>query len=271
MVENEDSLALAVQLVQEKHIQEIEKVRASYQNNKTKILEDRLKTLENENNFYLEVIHSLQKETFDCPVCINDHPNEKMVLTGCLHILCVDCYEQLTKKVYHAECPYCRTDLDNNQVIVHPRLKEAKENKLSKLIEAILQVPEGEKIILFTQFHSFVERLESIFNQLDVSYVVLKGDPTEINIALNKFKEVPEIKILLMSIEQSVSGINVTAVNHVFFAHPIFGMSFDKAAITYNQCIGRAYRIGQKKKVYVKMFVTENSIEEDILPSFWKY
>ena len=74
-----------------------------------------------------------------------------------------------------------------------------------------------------------------------------------------------------MSIEQAASGINVTVANHIFFAHPIFGMEFEKAAITYNQCIGRAYRIGQEKQVNVKLFVTKNSIEEDLSQSFFKY
>jgi len=287
LVEEEDSLATAIQLVQAKHNREIEKVKAHFEKNQIKlieekntskalenethILEDRLKTLESENNFYLEVIQSVLKDTFECPVCLSQIPNEKMVMLGCLHMLCAHCYEQLIKNMDNPECPYCKDFIEQNQLIIHPKYREGKHNKLTKLVEAVSKVPQDEKVIIFTQFHSLVERLENIFDQLDLSYMVLRGDPTEINIALNKFKEVPEIKILLMSIEQAASGINVTAANHVFFAHPIFGMSFDKAAITYNQCIGRAYRIGQKKKVYVKMFVTENSIEEDILPSFWKY
>lgn len=62
---------------------------------------------------------------------------------------------------------------------------------------------------------------------------MLKGEPSEINISLNSFNSVPEIKVLIMSIEQSASGINVTSANHIFFAHPIFGMEYYQAARTY--------------------------------------
>lgn len=87
---------------------------------------------------------------------------------------------------------------------------------------------------------------------------------------LTKFKKVPEIKVLLMSIEQAASGINVTEANHVFFAHPIFGYAPESALITYTQCIGRAYRIGQKRPVNAKLFVTAHSLEEDLIESFLK-
>ena len=58
---------------------------------------------------------------------------------------------------------------------------------------------------------------------MQIPYIILKGVPSEINIRLNIFKKNPEVKILIMSIEQSASGINVTEANHVFFAHPVFG------------------------------------------------
>lgn len=74
-----------------------------------------------------------------------------------------------------------------------------------------------------------------------------------------------------MSVEQSASGINVTAANHVYFAHPIFGMEYEKAALTYKQCVGRAYRIGQTKPVSVQLYATQDSIEEEMIPCFEKY
>jgi SNF2 family DNA or RNA helicase len=74
-----------------------------------------------------------------------------------------------------------------------------------------------------------------------------------------------------MSVEQTASGINVTSANHIFFAHPVFGMEYEHAARTYRQCVGRCYRIGQTKPVFVKLFVTEDSIEEEMTGCFDKY
>jgi len=76
-------------------------------------------------------------------------------------------------------------------------------------------------------------KIAALLDQIEVQYVILKGEPSEINIRLNKFKKIPEIKILIMSIEQAASGINITEANHVFFIHPIFGMLPNKAKITY--------------------------------------
>lgn len=64
-----------------------------------------------------------------------------------------------------------------------------------------------------------------------------------------------------MSIEQAASGINLIEANHVFFMHPIFGMTYDKSRSTYAQCIGRALRVGQSKPVQAKLYYTKGSIE----------
>jgi SNF2 family DNA or RNA helicase len=71
-----------------------------------------------------------------------------------------------------------------------------------------------------------------------------------------------------MSIEQAASGINVTEATHVFFAHPIFGATPEVAISTYSQCIGRAHRLGQKHDVQAKLFVTIDSLEENLIQQF---
>jgi len=268
--------------LQSKAKEEELKIEEKYPNNKEnkakevtdpylKILYNRLKALEEENNFYQEMSRLLIEPYFECPICYANIENNKLVVTDCIHQVCVDCYTKLIKSFQNPQCPLCKDYLIDNELIIHPRYRGEKENKLTAIVKAIQETPLEDKIIVYTQFHTLVERLEEIFTGLDIRYMVLKGQPNEINIALNKFKIIPDLKVLLMSIEQSASGINVTQANHVFFAHPIFGMPFEKAALTYNQCIGRAHRIGQTKKVYVKLFVTSDSLEEDMIPSFNKY
>jgi len=236
-----------------------------------KRLKGRVQALVEENNFYKEMSKLLTDPSFECPICYAAVDNEKLVVTDCVHQVCVDCYKKLIDSFQNPQCPLCKDYLVDNELIIHPRYRGEKENKLTAIVKAIQDTPVEDKIIIYTQFHTLVERLEEIFTSIEVRYMVLKGQPSEINIALNKFKTIPDVKVLLMSIEQSASGINVTEANHIFFAHPIFGMSFEKAALTYNQCIGRAYRIGQEKDVHVKLFVTSDSLEDDMVPSFYKY
>jgi len=236
-----------------------------------KRLKGRVQALEDENNFYKEMSKLLIEPNFECPICYAVIENAKLVVTDCVHQVCVDCYTKLINSFQNPQCPLCKEYLVDNELIIHPRYRGEKENKLTAIVKAIQETPVEDKIIIYTQFHTLVERLEEIFTSIEVRYMVLKGQPSEINIALNKFKTIPDVKVLLMSIEQAASGINVTEANHVFFAHPIFGMSFEKAALTYNQCIGRAFRIGQEKNVHVKLFVTSDSLEDDMVPSFYKY
>ena len=270
--DSEDYLQIAIENIRLKHKDEILAMKRLMERHPNEQRwEIRLRILNGEGNFFDEVINLLSQKTFECPICFDECDANKIVITECLHNLCVTCYEQLRKNVYHLQCPVCREHVSANGLVIHPKFVENKENKLTAILQAIEETPTADKIIIFTQFHSLVEHLSEIFNKVGIQYMVLRGEPTEINMSLAKFKINPEMKILLMSVEQAASGINVQEANHVFFAHPIFGMEFEKAAITYNQCIGRAYRIGQMKRVEVQLFVTADSLEVDLVPSFSKY
>jgi len=271
-LENKSHIQTAIELVQKKHQEEIEDIVQKLKINKDdKGLISRLDTLKSEDNFFSEVLELIFKETFECPLCMLEHPCSNIVVTECLHNLCVDCFEKYINAFQNAQCHVCRESIHKNSVLIHPKFEKHETNKLTTILKAINVTPQEDKIIIFTQFHNLVEHLSAIFYQENIQYTILRGEPSEINMSLLKFKFLPEIKILLMSIEQAASGINVPEANHVFFAHPIFGMEFEKAALTYNQCIGRAYRIGQTKNVFVKLFVTMDSLEEDLIPSFNKY
>jgi len=235
------------------------------------ILQKRLEILRSEGNFFEEVIKLISQKSFECPVCLVEFNAKDIVVTECLHNLCAGCYDNLQKSLNHPQCPVCRDFIQGSGLVIHPKFAKTKENKLTAIIKALNATPREDKVIIFTQFQSLVEHLTDIFIEVGIPFIVLKGSPTQINISLINFKYDPDIKVLLMSVEQAASGINVQEANHVFFAHPIFGMEFEKAAITYNQCIGRAYRIGQMKDVDVKLFVTSDSLEVDLIPSFNKY
>ncbi len=128
-------------------------------------------------------------------------------------------------------------------------------------MEALAKVKKNEKTIIFTQFHNLVERIGQEFRKAAVPFLELRGEPSEINYRLNVFRNDPSVEVLLLSIEQAASGINLTEANHVFFAHPILGNEYETMVRTYEQCIGRVCRIGQTKPVDAKLFVGEGTLE----------
>merc|ERR1719199_1570507 len=71
--------------------------------------------------------------------------------------------------------------------------------------------------------------------------------------------------ILLLSLENSASGTNLTAANHVVFVHPMSAASSERAVSYEAQAIGRCRRWGQEKsEVHCWRFVTRGTIEETI-------
>ena len=71
--------------------------------------------------------------------------------------------------------------------------------------------------------------------------------------------------MLLLSLEDSASGTNLTAANHVIFLHPMLAPTAEQAVKYEMQAIGRARRQGQKHKlIHVWRFVTRDTVEETI-------
>ena len=193
------------------------------QNPQNKNLIIRIENLNSENNFFTRTIDLLKTKAYECPICqVDQIKEEKIILSGCFHWICYDCYQSLKKHFVQVECPICRSHILDNELLMHPRFFENSESKLDALMSEIQSIPQKEKIIIFTQYHNLIIKLCSLFDQAKVNYIVLKGVPKKINIRLQKFKTMPEIRVILMSIEQAASGINLQEANHVFFAHPIW-------------------------------------------------
>ena len=222
---------------------------------KNKKIISRVENFKNENNFYTQTIALLQKKKFECPICqVEEIPENNIILSGCFHWICNECYIDLKKHFVQIDCPICRNHILDNELLLHPRYFENTETKLEALLSEITKIPPKDKVIIYTQYHSLTLKLCSMFDQVNVSYMILKGVPKNINIRLQKFKNMADIRVIFMSIEQAASGVNLQEANHVFFAHPIFGFSKEKTKELYRQCIGRAYRIGQTKPVYSTIF-----------------
>jgi SNF2 family DNA or RNA helicase len=254
----------SINVIVKKRQQEINKLKDQLLVNKNadnfKNITQRIKTFESANDYFEEIIAILKAKKYECPICMEESNNLKdLVITDCMHAYCSTCFD-IFNKGGMGLCITCKAPTTLQNIVVHPMLQQNPPTKIDKIIEAVNLVV-GEKIIFFTQFDNLATHICKIFDKNAITYTVLQGVPSEINISLNKFKSDKNIKVLVMSIEQSASGINITEASHVFFAHPIFGYSHLDAKRQYTQCIGRAYRYGQKKNVNVKFFITLGTIE----------
>jgi SNF2 family DNA or RNA helicase len=107
-----------------------------------------------------------------------------------------------------------------------------------------------------------------------VANCFVKGNVWSRNGAINKFKNGKTLsgednKVIMLSLKNSASGTNLIEASHIFFVEPINAEINEIRAIE-SQAIGRACRLGQKKKVELYRILVKDTIEEDIYNSYHK-
>lgn len=124
----------------------------------------------------------------------------------------------------------------------------------------------GEKVIVFSQFASYLDIIENeLKTQNGRDFVIYKFDGRlqmqERQKLLDKFseKKSDKITILLISLKAGGVGLNLTTASRAFMMDPWWSPSVE------DQAIDRIHRIGQNESVKVIRFIIENSIETKML------
>lgn len=157
------------------------------------------------------------------------------------------------------------------QICNHPRqfLQDESEftpnrsHKLSRLEEMIEEVQaEQESLLIFTQFREIGDALQQYFrhNYHCPTYYIHGGTSRKNrDKAISEFQE-PDTPpaVFILSLKAGGVGITLTKANHVFHFDRWWNPAVE------DQASDRAFRIGQKKNVFVHKFVTLGSLEEKI-------
>lgn len=138
-----------------------------------------------------------------------------------------------------------------------------RSHKLTRLSEMITEVmEEGESLLVFTQFTEIGEALEKYLKQtLHYNTYYIHGGT-----ARNKREKMiaefqdPETEpsVFILSLKAGGVGITLTKANHVFHFDRWWNPAVE------DQATDRAFRIGQKKNVFVHKFVAIGTLEERI-------
>jgi DNA repair protein RAD5 len=174
-------------------------------------------------------------------------------------------------------CPVCRANWKENELLQLMTMDFEKESdhneneneknaskmsgtstKLAALLISIQKTDPDDKIIVFSQWTSFLDLIEPI---LPVSFVRLDGSMSQSKreSAIKSFQENPKIKVLIASLRSCGVGLNLTVANRIFLMDLWWNVS------TEQQAIDRVHRLGQTKPVHVVKFVIRDSVEEKIL------
>ncbi len=133
--------------------------------------------------------------------------------------------------------------------------------KMETCLELIRNVIQGgSKVLVFSQFTAFLNRIKEQLNQMEIeSYLLVGTTPQNKRSELvQRFNETDEAKVFLISLKAGGTGLNLTAANVVIHVDPWWN------AAAQNQATDRAYRMGQKKAVTVFKLITKDTLEEKI-------
>lgn len=244
-------------------------------------------------------------EARTCTVCLEENlALDKIAITPCAHSFCIDCLKATIEKFGHCSiCRRNLSNADVRPVVAElapppepppPAVASASSSsgdsvaassssaesrgrhfdtygtKLAVVVQKLLELRRQDptaKVILFTQFDDLKRKVAAALLEFGVSCTMLQGAVSQRAAIIRDWQHNPASGtfVLLLSLEQSASGTNLTAASHVVFLHPMLAATSEKSVGYEMQAIGRARRHGQlRDTVHVWRFVTAGTIEQKI-------
>ncbi|HEX4589186.1 MAG TPA: DEAD/DEAH box helicase, partial [Gemmataceae bacterium] len=128
--------------------------------------------------------------------------------------------------------------------------------KLERLVVDVAEVAEsGRKAIVFSQWVAPLEQIAVALDDYGAMLYHGKIPQAQRVPTLDRFRAEPDKHVLLMSYGTGSVGLNLQFANYVF----LFDRWWNPAV--EDQAINRAHRLGQTEPVFVKRFVTQETIE----------
>ena len=220
----------------------------------------------------------------ECPICMTSSTH---VITRCGHWYCRECaYKMVT---ISAKCALCKRKLSLEDVLelntesvhyaklqVQIEVDTKKSNNTgaygSKMVAIVDKIREietcNEKIVMFVQWNRLMRSVKSVLKLAGVRVSCMDGNTHTRASSLVQFQSGAS-NVLLISIENGASGLNLIEANHVIFAHALVSHSAEEKKAMYDQSIGRVNRMGQIQDViHIYWFISIETVEEDLFNAF---
>ena len=150
------------------------------------------------------------------------------------------------------------------EICCDPRLVYADAKNASAKLDAIVELvatcmDEGKKVLVFSQFTSFLELIGTRLAEQGVEYYTITGEtPKKRRVELVDEFNGNDVPVFLISLKAGNTGLNLVGAS-VVCTRPMVN------AAAQNQATDRAHRIGQTQDVNVYQIVAKDTIEERIL------
>lgn len=118
----------------------------------------------------------------------------------------------------------------------------------------------GDKVLVFSQQIATLDFLEEMFRREKRNWYRLDGNThsTERQASVKRFNEDDKAEVYLISTKAGGEGLNIHGANRVVI------FDFKYVPMEEQQAVGRAYRIGQAKPVFVYWLIVADTFEESV-------
>ncbi|OAQ92500.1 DNA repair protein Rhp26/Rad26 [Purpureocillium lilacinum] len=132
--------------------------------------------------------------------------------------------------------------------------------QLTKDLLQKVMIPNGHKMLLFSQGKLMLNIIEKCIRECGITYVRMDGETPvdQRQPMIDKFNTDPNIHVFLMTTRTGGLGTNLTGADRIIIFDPDWNPSTDL------QARERAWRLGQSKPVKIYRLMTEGTIEEKI-------
>lgn len=129
---------------------------------------------------------------------------------------------------------------------------------LNKILDECRRI--GDKVLVFSQHLATLDFLEEMFRREKRSWYRLDGSThsTERQSAVKRFNDDGTAEVYLISTRAGGEGLNIHGANRVVI------FDFKYVPMEEQQAVGRAYRIGQTKPVFVYWLIVGETFEESV-------
>lgn len=131
--------------------------------------------------------------------------------------------------------------------------------KLDTIVDQLVEVAaEGHRALVFSQFTSFLRRVERRCAEAGLPVAYLDGSTRDRAGVIRGFKQ-GSAPVFLISLKAGGVGLNLTEADYVYLLDPWWNPAAEA------QAIDRTHRIGQTRRVVVTRMVAADTIEEKVM------
>ncbi|WP_417562549.1 SNF2-related protein [Microbacterium sp.] len=131
--------------------------------------------------------------------------------------------------------------------------------KLDVLVDQVSELAaEGHRVLVFSQFTSFLQQAGDRLDAADLTYEYLDGSTRRRDEVITSFRQ-GDAAAFLISLKAGGFGLTLTEADYVFLLDPWWNPAAEA------QAVDRTHRIGQTRSVFVYRLIATGTIEEKVL------